>query len=322
VLKFFRRSLLLLPLCLNSPAAYGWGSSSHKIIAQIAADHISPDTAKQIALITSNENLQQSAWWPDQIKSTPEWSHTRGYHFNDMNDGPTYLEYIKTLSDYYKKKGDIVRAVLKAEDVLRSPTESKDNKKYALRFLVHLVGDIHQPLHSGFSTDIGGNKIAMDWFGIKTNLHSVWDGSLTSAYAYRNSLPKPLDARDYISTLRTPSSLEIKAWQGSYVLDWLNESLDVRHQAYLGNNGDNESYYTNNINLVNDRILQAGYRLAGMLDQIFKNVPLSSTAVKLRKSISQAIGSDPNFMIDLTPTTTATANIDGVLGRDDCDHDD
>ena len=313
-------ALLVLTRANNSLA---WSSSGHKIIAQIASSHISPETQKKIALLTDNENLQDSAWWPDQIKSSPLWKHTKGYHYKELNDGIEYFPSLKNASLYQKKKGDVIRAILKAEDLLRDQSESKMIRKNALRFLSHFVGDLHQPLHAGFLSDVGGNTVQINWFGSNRSLHSVWDGSLISTFSSKNNISGNHYIEDYSNQLRTPSPQEITQWTSSYVMDWYKESVAVRSDTYNGLNDTNENYYSQHIDLNNLRLVQAGYRLAYLLDQIFLNLPLSSKAQKLRSDINSALGGESGIEILLTEQTSILNRLFSIPEDEDtdtCDH--
>jgi len=316
VLKYLTNFSILAALILSSPSAFGWSGYVHRIIAEIANQQISTSTRNQIETITQ-ENLEKSANWADAVKNSSVWRHTKNYHYKNI-DGEDYFADIKTLSATQLKKGDMIRALVSAEDILRSKSSSLADKKTALRFLIHLIGDIHQPLHAGYRSDGGGNSLGVTWYTKKTNFHALWDGSLTGSFAYQNQLPSPMTSNDYIKELRKPSSSEIKKWQNSYILDWFNETLDGRALAYNANPNSNDAYYQHTIGLVNDRVLMAGFRLAGWLEEIYSGKPLKASAVQLRKNLAATVGEAAEVQIDLEPRDSRSVFIDDDASP--CDH--
>jgi hypothetical protein len=290
VLKKVPAALVMVLALANSLPAFAWSSAGHKIIARIAADHISPATKAKIAQLMGSEDMMKSAWWPDTIKSQTAWKHTKGYHFEELDDGVDYFESLETASDYVKKKGDVIRALVKAEDVLRDTSASSTRRQYALRFLLHFAGDVHQPLHAGYRKDVGGNTIKMDWFGSSRNLHSVWDGGLISEYAYRNKLPQDTLIESYAADLPPPLAGDISIWNQTSIYEWYEESVAARNEVYIGITSTSETYYSDHIELNNLRIQQAGFRLAHWLDQIFAGAPLSGPALKLRQRLAHSLG--------------------------------
>ena len=138
----------------------------------------------------------------------------------------------------------------------------------ALRFLVHLVGDLHQPLHAGHEDDRGGNDIKVRWFGEDSNLHRVWDSQLlqqrdldylelTTEYQERFEALSPAERRIILEP--RPSS-------------WLAEAIDLRTSAYdLSGESNNlgETYVEDNLPLIEEQLLRGGIRLALLLNRIF-----------------------------------------------------
>ncbi len=123
--------------------------------------------------ILGRETLSRVSTWPDEIRSDPEerFKHTLAWHFIDIPDGETVSTARRS------PHGDALSALERMEKTLRSPSASR-GKRYALSFLVHLVADIHQPLHVGNTRDRGGNLCFVRYFGERTNLHAVWDTGL------------------------------------------------------------------------------------------------------------------------------------------------
>ena len=194
--------------------------------------------------------------WPDDIRSDPGWTQATPWHFISIDDGET-LE--TTARD---PAGDALEAIERFTAVLRDPQASRPAKQEALRFLVHFVGDIHQPLHVGRRADRGGNSIKVMWFKEETNLHSVWDSGMIDN--------ERLSFSEFAAFIDHPTLQELQGWQGSPPAEWANESKTLRDRVYqIGDGKLGYEYAYKNIPTVKRRLLQAGVRLAGLLNSIF-----------------------------------------------------
>lgn len=256
--------LVLVILALLPSKAFSWAENGHRIIAAIAEKRLSPTAQKAVKGLLGAESMPCASTWMDFIKSDKEFDGLKSYHYVNIPEGEDYW----TLSK--DPKGDIVRAIVRYENVLRDSKTSQKDKKEALRFIIHLVGDIHQPLHAGLSGDKGGNDIKVKWFGKKTNLHRVWDEDLIES--------QKLSYTEYVGFIANILGSEAGTWQKSSVIDWLNESIKYRKQIYAGLVGDDGKddrnlgyeYRYKNTGLVDQRLRQAGVRLAFFLNNIFE----------------------------------------------------
>jgi hypothetical protein len=146
---------------------------------------------------------------------------------------------------------------------LKTKTFTDVDEEFALKCLVHLVGDIHQPLHVGNGLDRGGNSVDVEFFWSSSNLHRVWDIGLIEEEKYSYT--------EYVEWINHPTKEQVSAWQSSTVMDWVKESMDCREQVYdlPENKKINYRYVYDNQELLNRRLLQAGVRLAGVLNKIY-----------------------------------------------------
>ena len=250
--------VLLTTLC---PATiFAWGPTGHRVVGRIAEHHVSPETAQAITCLIGPETLAQVATWPDDIRSDPAWKRADPWHYVSIEDGQTYETSTKAAG------GDVIEAIGRFTATLRDPAASRDAKAEALRFLVHLVGDIHQPLHVGRAADAGGNLVKLTWFGAPSNLHSVWDSEMIDH--------QKLSFSELAEFLDHPTRQQVRDWQQGGALDWAAESQALRPQVYAIPDDSKLSwdYEWKTLPIVKQRLLQAGVRLAGLLDEIF--VPL------------------------------------------------
>ncbi len=237
--------------------AFGWGQTGHRVIGQIAENHLSSKAKKEIEKILGNESLAFASTWMDEVKSDDTYDHTHDWHWVTIPEGQTYEESQKN------PDGDLIEALDRLKKVLCDEKTTLEKKKEALRFIVHLIGDLHQPLHVGSKDDRGGNAVKVKWFGKDSNLHRVWDSNIIDSKDFSFSeLAEELDqvAKD-----------QVEKWQSGSVLDWANESQTYHEQVYNTGNTDRMGYryMYENWDLVQQQLLKGGIRLAGFLNETF-----------------------------------------------------
>jgi S1/P1 Nuclease len=237
-----------------------WGPNGHRVVGRIAANHLTDEARVAVTCLIGPEGLDQASTWADEIRNDPSWQpplkNPSPWHFISIDDNET-LE--TTARD---PNGDVLEAIERFSAVLRDAQATRQAKQEALRFLVHFVGDVHQPLHVGRRADRGGNTIAVTLFGATTNLHSVWDSGLIDS--------EKLSFSELAAFIDHPTLMELQAWQGSPPADWVKESKAVRERVYkIGDGKLSFQYAFDNMPLIKLRLLQAGVRLAGLLNSIF-----------------------------------------------------
>ena len=300
---------------VSSSQAWGWGKAGHEVVGKIAEAHLTNDVLEKIKDILDDQSLAEASTWPDQIKNAKGWTHTRTYHYMSIDDDSNYYDALESLTASERKYSDIVRSLLKAEDMLKDDKTAKEDKANAIRFLVHFIGDLHQPLHIGRYEDTGGNAIKLKWFNAQSNLHSIWDNAIIKTFISRskeliksnllffNAL-NPLNSAveitatqnggdDIYPFLPDVSADQISEWQNSYIMSWVEESLQMRDEVYYKYTGSSESYYLRNHKALNVRLLQAGYRLAAWLNALIANRNFKNTeATQMRANMIRILGND------------------------------
>src|ERR1700742_171657 len=175
-MKFLKRLLLATILFYVPLQSMAWGQQGHRICGQIASSYLTPKARKAIEQILGHESIAMASNWADFIKSDPDYSYLSPWHYVDLNKAYTYPELVDFLNqdtnvDAYTKLNFLI-AELKKKDI------SSANKLLYLRMLIHIVEDVHQPMHVAHADDKGGNDFKVTWFGAPTNLHAVWDTHL------------------------------------------------------------------------------------------------------------------------------------------------
>jgi hypothetical protein len=288
-----------------SARVFGWGALGHETIATIALDHMSPTAKAHVQqLLSSNDDFTSGATWPDNIKRQAEWNHTSPYHFTNIETNSDYLSSLKENLEE-STKGDVVQGLLKAETVLRDSRTPDTEKAFALKFLTHFVGDLHQPLHSGRPEDLGGNKISLRWNGKKMNLHALWDTYMVEDYYKDNFKGKqPLEKAAWYAEHLEQSNNAPQA-QSIDVLAWIGQATEYQAVAYDATYNSNPSKYLKTaLPVIEHQITLAGYRLAAYLNSIFAGEEMNPESISLIRAIQKVL---PNFLktISLMPDLNA-----------------
>ncbi len=300
-----KKILVGVALLTSSQSVFGWGTAGHRTVAEIANRYLSPQIKQTISPLLGKDSLADSSLWADQVKNISAWSHTRDYHFENIDDNENYLQSIKTNIQAAANNGGAVMAVLEAQKALEASTSSQAQKSSALRFLIHFVGDLHQPLHSGRPADKGGNLITRNWNGKKTNLHSIWDSSLIeSAYPqflYKTKGGKVVDEKKYADYLQQQYS-QLPVESPDDLEKWLDESLQLRPLIYQNASASETSLQRQFISSVDRAIFKAGVRLASIINRIFMSSTETAFQQSFRKSIESILGPISDI-ISLDPRT-------------------
>jgi hypothetical protein len=257
----------LLPLILIFPAsAQAWGPKGHEIIARIAADNLTPAAHLRLSQILDGDApalMVLNSSWADEIRS--EHPETASWHFVNIEVG----------SKGYDPKRDcpkdncVVRQIEREAGLLRDPHAPFATRRDTLRFLIHFVGDLHQPLHASDRHDKGGNGFAVFMGRRRTNLHRVWDEDLVEALG-----PDPMaDAADIEATLSPSDKARIESGTPA---DWANETFQLGSKeiyARLPASGPvrlPRDYAARERGVVRQQLARAGLRLAMLLNAIYR----------------------------------------------------
>ena len=175
---------------------YGiWGKTGHRVVAEIAKKNLTENALKKINSILDGESLPTVSTWADEIKSDPESRKYNTWHYVNIPLDEDYADIEKN------KNGDVVTAINECIEVLKNKNSPLSSKVFYLKFLIHLVGDIHQPLHVGRFEDRGGNDIKVKFFGKQTNLHRLWDTDMINDHMMSYSeFAENLDKIKFINT--------------------------------------------------------------------------------------------------------------------------
>lgn len=237
-----------------------WGQIGHRVTGWIAQDLLSLQARQEINRVLEGKSLAEVSTWMDEVRSDPSFDYMGPWHYVTIPLGQTYETAEKA------EGGDVLWALDKVVSELKKGGLSPKQEAINLKVLVHLIGDLHQPLHVGNGTDRGGNDVRLEWFGERSNLHRVWDSEMINSKLLSFS-----ELADFIDDGLDESVVD--EWQSSHWHDWAIESQSLLDKAYdLPENGRlSYEYMFKNFDTVQLRLLQAGVRMAGVINYIYGN---------------------------------------------------
>ncbi len=247
---------LAASLTATTPA-HAWGPVGHRITGAIADENLSGLARANVRLLLGSEDLAEAATWPDDMKSD-------GHVFWQKQASPWH--YVTVAGDDYTASdtppaGDAKTALARFTATLRDPKATPDDRRLALRFIVHIIGDLHQPLHAGTGTDRGGNAVSVTWFGKPTNLHSVLDSALIEQ--------RSLSYSEYAAWLsRSITPAEVIAWNERDPAVWIHESIALRRTIYPTDPALSWDYAYAHRTEIDDQLKRAGVRIAAYLNWV------------------------------------------------------
>jgi hypothetical protein len=259
-MKTMLRSIIAaaLAITLVLPAA-AWGKTGHRVTGKIAEAYLTPEALAAITDILGSENLAEASIWADVMRGSPDgiWPRAaNAWHYVTIPQGKTYADVGAPES------GDAITALAGFGDTLRSETASKEEKALALRFAVHIIGDLHQPLHAGNGTDDGGNWFTVAFFNKATNLHAVWDSGMIDDEQLSFT-----EMAEGLSRSITPE--QAAAWQQVDPVVWVTESAAIRDTIYPDDVKLMGGYVFDHQAEYRTRLSQAGVRMAAYLNEVF-----------------------------------------------------
>ncbi len=253
-------TFLFMVLSLGYATEYDWGQNGHRATGEIASKHLSPKAKKEIARILKGMSLARVSTYADEIKSDPRFKEFGPWHYVNMIPGET--EYNPATAN---PDGDLLRAMQKCKQVLKDKNATAEDKEFYLKMLVHFVGDLHQPLHTGRGEDKGGNDIQVRWYNDGTNLHSLWDTQMIESYNMSYT-ELAANANEY-------SKKEMEIIRAGDFEVWMYESKELSKQIYASAEVGEKlgyKYMYEWFPVVMEQLQKGGIRLAKVLNEIYK----------------------------------------------------
>ncbi len=256
-MRFF---FIVLLAALVPSTALAWGFDGHRITGQVADQHLSPAAATAVADLLGGESLANATVWADTIKGArPE---TRPWHYLNVPVG-----FSAVTTAHCPPEGCVLNKSIDFIGILNDPATSQANRLEALRFTLHFVGDMHNPMHLGLAEDRGGNDRDVFFNGSTTNLHRLWDSGLINS----TNTSWPTYAQQLTGNI---TAQQLADWSTGTPQDWATESYLLAHSLAYPDSTDevyvvDAAYASAALAAINQRLSQAGVRLASILNQAF-----------------------------------------------------
>ena len=247
--------LLLTSIFAKSPS---WGQTGHRVVGEIAQQHLSCRAKRKIKKLLGGQSLALVSTFADEIKSDRKYKSFSPWHYVNIPFDKTYHDCEKS------DRGDLVTGIAKCKAIIKDKTSSKADKVFYLKLLIHLIGDLHQPLHIGRKEDKGGNTIQVQWFGNGTNLHRVWDSNMIDQYG--------MTYTELAKNAKKLTKTEIKEIQKGNVLSWIAETRKITQKVYNSAAVGEKlkyRYMYDYFATVREQLQKAGLRLAKELNELF-----------------------------------------------------
>lgn len=278
-MKTFIAALALM----SSSAVFAWGTTGHRVVGEVATRFLDIKVLVKANKLLGGQSLARVATWPDEIKSDPTtYQHTFNWHYTTWETS----DHDHSQHEETSTTGLLLKSINDLSAVLRDPAATDEQKAFALKFIVHLVGDIHMPLHVGNGTDQGGNFCKVTYMGKNYNLHALWDEGLIDFTKLSYT-----ELAKFISEGKTAD--EVRAIKNSSVIDWALESKKIVPTIYpadvaastdlmsIKNYCKKEvtqeempklsfEYAYKHLPIIEKRLYEAGVRLAVLLNQNLK----------------------------------------------------
>ncbi|WP_372801634.1 S1/P1 nuclease [Lutibacter sp.] len=244
---------------LNATNYPDWGATGHRTVGKIAEDYLTSKTKRKIADLLNGQSLALISTFGDDIKSDERYRKFSSWHYVNMPIGVNYEDSEKN------PYGDLVVGITTCKKNILDKNTTKDDKVFYLKMLVHLIGDLHQPMHVGRKEDKGGNTLQVRWFNDGTNLHSVWDSKMINHFN--------MTYTELAKNSPKISKEQVKFLQKGTIVDWVNETQKYAVEVYNSTEVGEKlgyRYMYDHFELTRSQLQKGGIRLAKVLNDLFK----------------------------------------------------
>ena len=291
ILKRIIVAVILFSIAHKSMA---WGKTGHHLVAEIAFHYLDDKTKAQVKHYLGKMSIDDAATWMDDIKSDNFYDYMKPWHYVDIEKGQKF---------HNSPEKNAVVILNSAIKLLEKKENMKDAKiKEYLMIIFHLVGDIHQPLHTGYPGDKGGNSISISSPIFNGNLHTFWDSRMLES--------KDVTMEDCLKQYDSYTKEEIQNIQKIDVLKWMNQSRSLLDGVYDFKDGNiDQAYIDKNVIVIEKQLLIAGLRLAAVMNDIF-NTDHSNVAASTIETTSI-----PEPVVESKPAEIITIKIEDATNH-------
>lgn len=243
--------LLFCSMCLPV-SSIAWGPEGHAIVGRLAMRLVNDDVKQNIYKLLGSMSVDTAANWMDIMKGNADYDFMRTWHYADFPKGQPYVS--------SNNENIVNRLILTYSELRHKKTLCTDQIRTDLYIMLHLMGDLHMPLHTGYDDDLGGNKITVQYDSIKThNLHRFWDEDIISLTKITDE-----DCYQFYNQQLSDSLRDVD------FVGWMEDSRSLLNGVYdFAGFKLSEDYLQKNKIVVKKQLLKAAVRLAFVLNKIF-----------------------------------------------------
>ena len=243
---------------LIATQSFAWGQLGHYLIGYMAEMQLKRSVRRKVEKVLYPMSIGRSGTWMDEIKSDHAFDYAYSWHYMTSLQG----EYDESIQE---RGGNVYGQIIRIKNELKAGNLAPQKEAELLKMLIHMVEDIHQPLHVGTGEDKGGNEVKLEYFGKPTNLHAVWDTGFLDGKTMSYT-----EIGDELS--RRINKELIKRYRAGSMQDWLAEAVAARPQVYNLPESLKISYAYGyeNMPLLEERLIAGSVRLAQILDEIYR----------------------------------------------------
>ena len=277
--------VIIIAIATSYPQySFAWGSKGHGLVAEVAFSQLNESTKTEVMKFLDGKSIKDAANWMDEVRSDHTYDYLKPLHYVNIDKGEQFNP---------SATGNIYSEINRILTDFKSMDKMKDEQiQLDLLELMHLVGDIHQPLHCGYGSDKGGNTVQVSFFGKGSNIHKVWDSEMID---YKKlTLQDVLNSNHY-----TPEQLaNIKK---ASVESWIKESRSYLDNCYaFKKNKIDDAYVNANIGIVESQIDKAGIRLAELLEEYFGKTTRTPVFNHAQRDVKEINANDASSYIGKT----------------------
>ena len=250
--------LLFVSFQFSFGNTFYWSKTGHRVIGKVAQEELTGKTRKALNSLLDGQSLATVSNFADEIKADRRYKEFSAWHYVNIPPGKAYGDVEPS------KYGDLVVGIQKCLAMVKNEGNTKADRVFYLKMLVHLIGDLHQPMHVGRLEDKGGNDLQVQWFGNGSNLHKVWDANMINDYG--------MSYTELATSLPDLDKKEKKAIQRGSILDWVAESQDIANKLYESVEIGEKLAYGYSYTwwgTVESQLQKGGLRLAKVLNELF-----------------------------------------------------
>ena len=235
-----------------------WSKTGHRVVGEVAEKHLTRKARRAIKKLLNGQSLAGVSNFADEIKADRTYREFSAWHYVNFPADKKYTDVEPS------KYGDLIVGIEKCITVIKDENSPRADRAFYLKMLIHLIGDLHQPMHVGRLEDKGGNDIQVQWFGKGSNLHKVWDANMINDYG--------MSYTELARLLPDLGKNQRKALQKGTIYDWVEESQEVANQLYESVEVGEKLAYRYGYKwwgTVETQLQKGGLRLAKVLNGLF-----------------------------------------------------